>query len=357
MSERQTELSPEQRQLLQLVYETFRQAGTWPSYLYVEQRLDQSAGADLFDVGRSIRGELIQFDPHRSPTSEVVVPVAGIAHCDDSEEDLHVFLAILRWLIACRQDWKPSSPSDAHVPEVTSLMAKAALQREGIALDEGALARAGALARLEGLFDSCSHQPERPWEWSGTPARSLRALRSVATIKQYLRVRHATDSWGQPSVEFPAVDSPAVAPAHPTTTPVGTSERPYIFILMPFGEGWSAPVRDAINRSCAELATEGLEIECERADEIAKPGRITEQIIEAIRRADLIVADITGNNPNVMFELGFADALEKQIIVLNQEVSAAPFDIKDWRAIPYSVEHLKAAEEQLRRFIVSALRD
>lgn len=357
MRQRQPDISPEQRQLLQLVYDTFRRTGTWPGYLYVEQRLDQNSGADLFDVGRSIRGQLIQFDPHRSPASEVVLPVAGIAYCDGAEEDLQVFLAVLRWLIACRQGWTPSSPSDVRVPEVTSLEAKAALQRDGIALDEATLARAGALARFEGLFDSCSHQPERPWDWSGTPARSLRTLRSVTTIKQYLLTRQAKDGWGDPVTEMSAADLPAVSPEPlPAASPMATPEHPYIFILMPFREAWSSPVRDAINRCCTDLASERLNIECERADEIAKPGRITEQIIVAIRRADLIIADITGNNPNVMFELGFADALDKQIIVLNQNIDAAPFDIKDWRAISYSVEQLTIAEEQLRRFIVSALR-
>jgi hypothetical protein len=356
MSQKQLDISSDQRQLLQLVYDAFRQTGAWPGYLYVEQQLDQRAGADLFDVGRSIRGQLIQFDPHRSAASEVFLPIAGIACCDASEEDLRVFIAVLRWLITCQQDWKPSSPRDIRVPEVTSLEARAALQREGITLDEAALARAGALARLEGLFDPCSHQPERPWEWSGTPARSLRALRSATTIERYLSIRQAKDGWGQPAVEPPAADLPAVTPAPLATTgPAGTPGRPYIFILMPFDEEWSGLVRDAINRSCTELAAEGLQTECERADEIAKPGRITEQIIAAIHRADLIIADATGNNPNVMFELGFADALRKPIIVLNQDVVAAPFDIKDWRAIPYSVKQLTAAEEELRRVVVSTL--
>jgi nucleoside 2-deoxyribosyltransferase len=125
---------------------------------------------------------------------------------------------------------------------------------------------------------------------------------------------------------------------------------------MPFGEVWSDPVRDAIGRSCTDLAGEGLQLDCERADEIAKPGRITEQIIAALRNADLIIADITESNPNVMFELGFADALGKQIIVLNQDVEAAPFDIKDWRAIAYSVRELDAAVRQLSHFIRTTLR-
>jgi nucleoside 2-deoxyribosyltransferase len=64
---------------------------------------------------------------------------------------------------------------------------------------------------------------------------------------------------------------------------------------------------------------------------MAEPGRITDQIVNAIETADLIVADLTGNNPNVMFELGYADRAGKEVVLLNQEIGATPFDIKDWR--------------------------
>jgi hypothetical protein len=67
------------------------------------------------------------------------------------------------------------------------------------------------------------------------------------------------------------------------------------------------------------------------------------------------VADTTGYNPNVMFELGFADAARKPIVVLNQNVTANPFDIKDWRAIVYDTAKLADGRTELVSFIRGGL--
>lgn len=107
------------------------------------------------------------------------------------------------------------------------------------------------------------------------------------------------------------------------------------FILMPFSEDWSAGVYDLIKRATDALRPE-LQITVERADEISRPGKITDQIIQAIREADIIIADITGNNANVMWELGYAQALGKDPVILNQAVQATPFDLHDWRQVIYS---------------------
>lgn len=74
------------------------------------------------------------------------------------------------------------------------------------------------------------------------------------------------------------------------------------FVLMPFQEEFDdvyMVVKDATSDPGL-----GIEIRCTRADEIARPGHITEQIIAAIRSADIIVADITGANPNVDIRAG-----------------------------------------------------
>jgi hypothetical protein len=93
----------------------------------------------------------------------------------------------------------------------------------------------------------------------------------------------------------------------------------------------------------------------QRADDIAEPGRITDQIIEALIAADLVVADVTGSNPNVLFELGYADAMRKPIVCLNQDVTASPFDIRDWRQVPYETGALVPARVRLTAAVIAAL--
>ncbi len=108
-----------------------------------------------------------------------------------------------------------------------------------------------------------------------------------------------------------------------------------IFVLMPFQDEFDDVhhiIKDAANQVSGAKSSP---IECFRADEIAAPGRISDQILEAIQNADLVIADLTGNNPNVMYELGYAHALKKPAVILNQTIEESPFDVKDFRQITY----------------------
>lgn len=87
------------------------------------------------------------------------------------------------------------------------------------------------------------------------------------------------------------------------------SARYFVFVLMPFKSEFD-DVYMVIKDACADESL-SHQIRCLRSDEIAKPGRITDQIIDSIRNADAIIADLTGNNPNVMYELGYAHALSR----------------------------------------------
>ena len=113
-----------------------------------------------------------------------------------------------------------------------------------------------------------------------------------------------------------------------------------VFVLMPFAEEFDDVyhiIRDAVES--VRLAT-STTIECYRADDIDDPGKISEQVLSAIRSSDLVIAELTGSNPNVMYELGFAHALEKPAIILNQAVHNSPFDVKDFRQITYDRNRL-----------------
>jgi len=127
-----------------------------------------------------------------------------------------------------------------------------------------------------------------------------------------------------------------------------------IFVLMPFIDEFDdvyMVIKDAAREAEARMQ---VAIRCLRADEIAKPGRITDQIIQSIKDADLLIADLSGNNPNVMYELGFGHALEKPTVIINQEVKESPFDVKDFRQIVYQRTRLV---KDCRPSLLSALCD
>ncbi len=108
-------------------------------------------------------------------------------------------------------------------------------------------------------------------------------------------------------------------------------------------------IKDAAVETEESLSTN---IYCSRADEIVGPGKITDQIIQAIREADIIIADISDNNPNVMYELGLAHTMSKPAIIISQDVHNSPFDVKDFRMILYNRSRLV---KDLRHPLVSSL--
>lgn len=125
------------------------------------------------------------------------------------------------------------------------------------------------------------------------------------------------------------------------------------FVIMDFDEKYESVYSEIIKPVCEEL-----DIECIRADEQCYPGPILQDIIASIRECDIIIADITPDNPNVYFEVGYAYALGKNpILLMNKARERLPFDISGFRTIMYS-DSIKGApnlKQQLTKFVKSLL--
>src|SRR5882762_4807305 len=74
-----------------------------------------------------------------------------------------------------------------------------------------------------------------------------------------------------------------------------------------------------------------------RADEFPQPGSITHQIIKFLYDADLVIADLTGRNANVVYELAVRHAFNKISIHLIDKAEQIPFDLKDERTIVFDL--------------------
>lgn len=110
-----------------------------------------------------------------------------------------------------------------------------------------------------------------------------------------------------------------------------TKPKPYVFVLMPFGEEFDEFYKLGIKAAC-----ENAGAYCERVDEQIFVGEsILERIYNQIAKADIIVSDMTGRNPNVFYETGYAHALNKQVILLTQDVNDIPFDLKHYPHVVY----------------------
>lgn len=72
---------------------------------------------------------------------------------------------------------------------------------------------------------------------------------------------------------------------------------------------------------------------------------ILKDIIQPIYEADVIIADLTGLNPNVMYELGLAHSFNKKTIMITKDaLSTLPFDLKQYRTKDYSTHFKKFTE-------------
>ncbi len=83
------------------------------------------------------------------------------------------------------------------------------------------------------------------------------------------------------------------------------------FVMMPFGDKFNGIWKNVIKPSVEECGDI-----CVRSDNIFNAGVIINDIIKCIRSADYLIAELTNKNPNVYYELGFAHASNKPVILI-----------------------------------------
>ncbi|MGN0402778.1 MAG: hypothetical protein ACI4HQ_11065 [Acetatifactor sp.] len=107
------------------------------------------------------------------------------------------------------------------------------------------------------------------------------------------------------------------------------------FYIAPIGEEGSEERQhsDLFLESIVTPAIEGFDYKVIRADNISKPGMITNQIIDYIMKAGLVVCDLSFHNPNVFYELSLRHATKKPTIHIIRKSDSIPFDINDFRTI------------------------
>ncbi len=123
------------------------------------------------------------------------------------------------------------------------------------------------------------------------------------------------------------------------------------FVLMPYSE------KDAIQEIYSDQIRPTIEAEgyqCQRADNLYKTEPIIEIIWEGILRSRFVLAELTGRNPNVFYELGIAHTVGKEVILVTQNIDDIPFDLRHLRAIVY--ETTPRGAELLKKQLIGMLR-
>jgi hypothetical protein len=104
------------------------------------------------------------------------------------------------------------------------------------------------------------------------------------------------------------------------------------FVMMPFGDWMDLYYQEVFIPSIKEAGMEPV-----RADELFSTGSVIEQIWEQISRAKVLLADLTGKNANVFYELGLAHAAQKPVVFTTGSLEDVPFDLRHLRVAAYDI--------------------
>ena len=128
------------------------------------------------------------------------------------------------------------------------------------------------------------------------------------------------------------------------------TKKSRVFVITPFDEDYLA-LYDELKKSFEE------KFDFTNAGDLDNQQNILQDIVEGIYQADVIIADLTGLNPNVFYELGLAHAMNKKVIIITQDLTELPFDIKSYRANEYSLQFNKLPKlvEELKKLLFGAI--
>ncbi len=128
------------------------------------------------------------------------------------------------------------------------------------------------------------------------------------------------------------------------------------FVISPIGNA-GTDIRknaDQLYQHIIKPVCEKCGFAAQRIDEFNTPDSITQEILEALNDYDLVIADLTGHNPNVFFEIGYRTRSQKPIIHLKRKDEIIPFDVSTIRTFEYDLTDLDmvtATKDRLEQVI------
>jgi hypothetical protein len=131
-----------------------------------------------------------------------------------------------------------------------------------------------------------------------------------------------------PGVGRPAASHLLVSPAVFTIPPT-PPDPTLVAVMMPFSREFDATYQE-IARGCGTVG-----LHCERADTVWEQPTVMQDVFNLIYRSAVTIVDLSGRNPNVMYECGIAHTLGRPVLPLSRGLEALPFDLAHHRILAY----------------------
>lgn len=129
--------------------------------------------------------------------------------------------------------------------------------------------------------------------------------------------------------------------------PSATIDDTLVFVLTPFNEKYKTQydtIRDVVTN---------LGFRCTKGDDSNVSSNILGHIIQQISKSRIVIANISGRNPNVFYELGIAHALGKPVLIVSESLTDIPFDINSSRILAF--ENEAELSERLVNWLIHTL--
>lgn len=127
-----------------------------------------------------------------------------------------------------------------------------------------------------------------------------------------------------------------------------------VFVAMPFRHD----LRPIYDDHLVPILTD-LKVTVKRADDIFSANSVMQDIWNGITAAKILIADCTGRNPNVFYEIGIAHTIGKPVVLITQSGDDVPFDLKAIKYIEYEYtpRGMKRFETILKKTVEEVLAD
>jgi hypothetical protein len=211
------------------------------------------------------------------------------------------------------------------------------LVRSGRANDWSSLAQAFGLDPVRSQRDSMAYglfaqllelRAQELVEFKGD---SIPIIGGINVTQRWAALQQAL---GRPKLKYLAAISGTnrgIAATPEFGPPGNATDSADVFVLMPFTAGLKPVYDDHIRKVASTLG-----LTAKRADDFFTNHAVMHDVWTGIFNAKWIVADCTGRNPNVFYEVGIAHTLGRKVVLITQNSEDVPFDLRHIRYIEYS---------------------